>query len=135
MMRGSGEGEFGERLGVMRVPGEVRAPGRVRRWVRGLLEADGGADLVDLVELLTSEVVTNAVEHGPPGGVVDVSVWRDGKRVRVECSDGGGGVPVVRDSDEGDEGGRGLMLLDGLARAWGSRTDEAGTSVWFEVDA
>ncbi|MDX6742524.1 ATP-binding protein [Actinocorallia sp. A-T 12471] len=134
-MKGRDDG-FGERLGVLRVPGEIRAPGRVRRWVRGLLsQGRDGNDAVEVVELLTSEVVTNAVEHGPHGGEVRVAVYRDGKRVRVECSDGGAGVPVAREAGDADEDGRGLMLLDGLAREWGSRTDSDGTSVWFEVDA
>ncbi|ROO90981.1 anti-sigma regulatory factor (Ser/Thr protein kinase) [Actinocorallia herbida] len=134
---GNGNGH-GKRLGVLRVPGEVRAPGRVRRWVRGLLAQGGYADdgdSTEVVALLTSEVVTNAVQHGPRGGEIRVAVWRDGKRVRVECADSGGGVPVARDAADGDEDGRGLMLLDGLARDWGSRTGESGTSVWFEVDA
>ncbi|WP_460303141.1 ATP-binding protein [Actinocorallia aurea] len=134
---GGFEEGFGTRLGVLRVPGELTAPGRVRRWVRGLLaqDRDWAGEGSEVVELLTSEVVTNAVQHGPSGGEIRVAVWRDGKRVRIECCDVGGGVPVAREAEEGDEDGRGLMLLDGLAREWGSRTDPDGTSVWFEVDA
>lgn len=99
-------------------------------------------DLCDVVELLTSELVTNAVLHAA-GQEILVSVTvanaaddhRPGQRcVRVEVSDGEGDAPpVVRHRPDG-EGGRGLALVQQLSTAWGTRRDGDGKVVWFEMD-
>ncbi len=57
----------------------------------------------------------------------------DDQRVRVEVSDGGGGQPVVREPGAGEEGGRGLMIVEAVAERWGVRRGERDTCVWAEV--
>ncbi len=54
------------------------------------------------------------------------SVW-------VEVFDSDLRLPRIRMAGENDEGGRGLYLVDQLARKWGSRPTEEGKSVWFEM--
>ncbi|MFC4053483.1 ATP-binding protein [Actinomadura syzygii] len=80
-----------------RVRADVReVRGRVRRALDGCA---GSFDLGD-VELMVSEVATNAVRHtasGRAGGVLWVSVLVSAERVRVEIRDDGGaeGRPVI----------------------------------------
>jgi len=95
----------------------------LRRW--GV-----GADL-DVAQLLTSEIVTNAVLHGRTAVELVVAVSDD--RLRVKVTDHGAGSPTVLDSPWTDESGRGLMLVDALAASWGVDRDEGSKGVWFEV--
>ncbi|MFB9627023.1 ATP-binding SpoIIE family protein phosphatase [Nonomuraea helvata] len=56
----------------------------------------------------------------------DESVW-------VEVFDQDLRLPRIRSAGENDEGGRGLYLVDQLARRWGSRPTREGKAVWFEI--
>lgn len=87
----------------------------------------------DYVELLTTELVSNAVRAD--AGQVTTSFTRHGDSLRVEVHDNGGGQPVLcRPRPLDDNGGRGLLIVDALADAWGSDTDpRRGTTVWFEL--
>jgi anti-sigma regulatory factor (Ser/Thr protein kinase) len=89
---------------------------------------DGG-----YVQLLTTELVSNAVRVG--AGAVTTSFSRSGDAVRVEVHDNGGGWPVMGRPQPLDEnGGRGLLIVDALADAWGAEADpDRGTTVWFEL--
>ena len=90
-----------------------------------------GTERADDVLLCVSELVTNAVVHGvPPGRQLRLLLRYDGRVLRVEVHDSGGGVPrVVHD---GDEGGRGLLLVAALSDGWGVRERELGKAVWCE---
>jgi len=86
---------------------------------------------VDLVLLLTSELVTNAYRHA--GSDTRVSVRYDEDRVRVEVSDKGGGDVQLRPLDSDRNDGRGLQIVDALAERWDHHSDADGTVVWFEA--
>ena len=90
------------------------------------------------LELLVSELVTNAVRHGgmaSPDDVITVhaEVLRD--RLRLEVRDAGPGferaTPRPRDLDRGG-GGLGLVLLDRLAERWGVDGADGEVCVWAE---
>jgi hypothetical protein len=96
-----------------------------------------GAD-ADAATLLTSEIVTNAIQHtksGIDGGtvtIVVIGVWRG---VLVEIIDNGSaGTPVVKGDLYAAEG-HGLFLVQNLAAQWGYLRDAAGTTVWFHLPA
>ena len=89
--------------------------------------------------LLTSEVVTNAVLHAGPHRPTDevvLCVVLTDDRVRVEVTDQHPGTPRINTS-AGSDGlsGRGILLLDILASAWGVVPSGRGKVVWFEVQA
>jgi anti-sigma regulatory factor (Ser/Thr protein kinase) len=113
---------------------------RVRRMAAKGLGLDPGAahETVDDVELLTSEVVTNAIKHtaSGKGGRVRLSVFRTDRTIRVEVADEGGAETTPRAVDDlYAESGRGLSLVKALAKEWGmERDDEGGTLTWFEVE-
>ncbi|MDM7830400.1 ATP-binding protein [Cellulomonas edaphi] len=115
---------------------EPRAPRAVRHWVMRTIAGLGVTGAANqVVELLTAELVSNAVVHGPEGGEIRVQLRVAGSSVRVEVQDTGHGSPTVRHPELTAPSGRGLALVEALSGSWGTRPDESGTSVWFEVDA
>lgn len=84
-------------------------------------------------ELLVSEVVTNAIRYAR--GQVGLLVRRAERSVHVEVHDGDTRLPRLRHADLDDEGGRGLALVQALARDWGARALPDGKVVWFTLDA
>jgi PAS domain S-box-containing protein len=58
---------------------------------------------------------------------------RGGESVWVEVFDQDLRLPRIRSAGENDEGGRGLYLVDQLAKRWGSRPTREGKAVWFEI--
>ncbi|MDQ2826478.1 MAG: ATP-binding protein [Actinomycetota bacterium] len=92
------------------------------------------AEVVDTVELLTSEIVTNAILHGRAGPKLIVEI--DDGVVRVGVHDMGPDVPVRRIARADDVSGRGVVIVDELASAWGVEPElGGGKRVWFEVAA
>jgi anti-sigma regulatory factor (Ser/Thr protein kinase) len=83
------------------------------------------------LELLSTELITNAVRHTDSSCAVAVR-WT-GARVRVEVTDVSQARPHRRHSSPEAEGGRGLLLVESLATRWGSAPDPAGKVVWFEL--
>jgi len=117
--------------------GEAAQVSRARRFVAGLLGDNWPT--ADEVTLLTSEIVSNAVQHSGSGdgGGFEVAVLLEGRLIRVEVRDrGGSSVPQVTDTGNGSDvlaGGRGLMIVDVLADRWGYEGGEHGRVVWFEI--
>ncbi|MGW5698594.1 ATP-binding protein [Streptomyces asiaticus] len=98
----------------------------VRSWGMPLDE-----EVLSDLELLSSELITNAIEHA--GGACVVCVQRADARVRVEVIDGDPTEPDRAEAGPDDEGGRGLTLVTSLAADWGTRRSTAGKAVWFEI--
>jgi anti-sigma regulatory factor (Ser/Thr protein kinase) len=114
------------------LPCDSTAAGAARRLVVAECRS-AGLDRVsaDVAELLTSEVVTNAVIHGR--SAVRLSVRASPCRVRVDVGDDNSRRPVLVRADAGALDGRGLAIVDLLASAWGVDDSGIGKAVWFEV--
>jgi anti-sigma regulatory factor (Ser/Thr protein kinase) len=111
---------------------DIMAPAAVRHFVRDQLVEWELQSLVDVAELLVSEVVTNSIRHALAGGWV--SVARGDGRVRVEVTDTGGGIPTPRQAEPHEPTGRGLAIVDALADRWGvNEPSGQGKTVWFEL--
>jgi anti-sigma regulatory factor (Ser/Thr protein kinase) len=84
------------------------------------------------VPLLVSELTTNAVLHARSD--FDVTLVARGDRIRVEVCDRNSRLPAPVSVPATAYSGRGLMIVQELASAWGveSHADE-GKTVWFEV--
>jgi len=118
----------------LKLPADLRSAGEARRFLTGLLHSWRMSELADGdIELLTSEVCSNAVRHAHSAFTVIVRF--DGTRVRVEVGDGSRVLPQPRESTPDDESGRGLFLVEQLASAWGVVPTVEGKRVWFEVAA
>lgn len=89
-------------------------------------------DVVATVELLTSELVTNAVLHAATE--LEVRVWASDDRVHVSVLDGRAERGVYRTENDTDAAtGRGLGLVEALASDFGVDISEVSKTVWFEV--
>ncbi|MGI5488654.1 ATP-binding protein [Microtetraspora malaysiensis] len=126
-------------------------PRRARAFVRAQLAGWGLPELTDTVELLTSELVTNAVRatEAVVGLPVASSVFPVALRMValrlvlsagslvIEVWDVSAQTPATQRADPPDElreGGRGLTLVSALSAAWGQRTAlDRGKIVWCEV--
>lgn len=117
---------------------DLPAVAETRRLLRDHLRRWGAPALADTAELLTSELVTNALQH-TPGGAVLTATYSPGTdpRLRVEVHDSLARRPRLRTADIGGgdyaTSGRGLMLVEALADAWGVRAGESGKVIWFEL--
>ncbi len=113
---------------------EVSAVPKARHTITSLVR-DWNVALSDEqvaeVELLSTEVIANAIHHTQ--APCSVAVRWTGVRLRVEVTDSSAVRPNPRSSSPDAEGGRGLLLVDALAADWGSFSDPAGKVVWFEV--
>ncbi|MFF2195337.1 SpoIIE family protein phosphatase [Streptomyces sp. NPDC058157] len=109
---------------------EETAPGRARRFARRALARWGLEELSDSLELLVSEVVTNAVRYAERP--VTLRLLRTDV-LRCEVGDDSPQLPRQRRARETDEGGRGLFLVNRLARRWGATRLSSGKVVWFEL--
>ncbi len=92
-----------------------------------------GYDAARVVELLTSEVVTNAVKYGEATGTIDVDVQCADGAVTVSVADDNPTAPTVQHRPAHLTGGRGMQLVERLSTAWGTRRHGAGKRVWFTV--
>ncbi|MER5882935.1 ATP-binding protein [Streptomyces sp. NPDC001941] len=112
---------------------DLTAVPEVRRALRELLRHWGHTDAAHVAELLTSELVTNALVHTDSGAVVTATVVP--ARLRVEVRDFVAALPrpYVPIADDGTHG-RGLVLVQALADSWGVRAQGMGKVVWFELE-
>ena len=83
-------------------------------------------------ELLTSELVTNALIHARTEVQIAVAV-ADGS-AEIGITDGAPGMPEQRTASYPSEGGRGLRLVDAVAQEWGVANVGSGKQVWFRLD-
>ncbi|AYA21026.1 ATP-binding protein [Streptomyces alfalfae] len=111
---------------------DLRAVSEVRGALREFLRQWGRPGAADVAELLTSELVTNALVHTDDDAVVTASVGPRGLRVEVRDFAGNRPEPRAPDPDDSTHG-RGLVLVQSLADAWGVRAHGVGKAVWFEL--
>ncbi|MER6072128.1 ATP-binding protein [Streptomyces sp. NPDC001852] len=103
-----------------------------------LAEVEHQADS-DTAELLTAELVANAVEHTAGRGPIElvVELLPSGCQVEVHDPDpappGHLTRPVIEEPDVWQEGGRGLLLIRALSSSCGHRPTPSGKAVWFRL--
>ncbi|WP_415948977.1 ATP-binding protein [Streptomyces sp. KLOTTS4A1] len=113
---------------------DLRAVPEVRRALRELLAHWGRPGRSDVAELLTSEIVTNALVHTDDDAELIATVAPERLRVEVrDCTERRPEVRVPHADDGPRTGGRGLQLVQSLADAWGVMSYGTGKVVWFEL--
>lgn len=114
---------------------ELESVPRVRRLTRQVGEVMDRSVDPEVMALLTTELLSNAVGHGA-GDIEAVFTSCPAGGVRVGVHDQAPGRPVLYEPDPLAEGGhRGLMIVDRLAESWGVDEDDDGKTVWFELAA
>jgi anti-sigma regulatory factor (Ser/Thr protein kinase) len=133
------EREPWHRLVISGRPEQVSAARAFIRQVLGI-----GHPGLERVTLLTSELVTNSVNHSHSrldGGTITVTVRpvkssTGAGRVRVEVQDDGGPTaPTLRGEDDLAEAGRGLRLIDAYSLGWDYHQNGTRMVTWFECVA
>lgn len=118
----------------LELPGTPAAPSVARLFVRNLCKEWGAGAVCDVAELLSSELVTNAVIHAH--SVVELeAVYDDRSILRIDVYDRSPGAvdPEPRAVPEGAEGGRGLAIVAKLSSRWGVDVLAQGKRVWFTL--
>jgi hypothetical protein len=98
-----------------------------------VLAAWGAESFEEPATLLTSELVTNAVLHAR--SAVDVTVRLVDGQLWVGVSDEDTGAPIRKRYGPDAATGRGLLLVERIASAWGTEASPAGKVVWFRLSA
>ncbi|MBX7549498.1 ATP-binding protein [Streptomyces sp. NPDC004232] len=135
---------------ALRLPHDPRAARVARTTVRAVLSGHDRHEVLDSVELLTSELVTNAFRHTNGPASLRLTALADG-RIRVGVWDRHPRIPApfgeppwdrVPHAPVNAEQGRGLHLVQEYADSWGGLTlgdspldRGAGKLLWFEVGA
>jgi len=116
-----------------RFGGDAASAPAARRFAADILFAWGEDALVDNARLLLGEVMANAVQHTV--GDVEVRLSLGLARLRVEVRDRSDRRPDRREVLADSESGRGLHIVEVLARDWGFEPlPTGGKVVWFELD-
>ncbi|MCX4776433.1 SpoIIE family protein phosphatase [Streptomyces sp. NBC_01264] len=112
-------------------PGDPDAPAMARHLIRAAAAAWGARDRADEIELAADELMTNALVHTDGADGVSMRLTPEG-RIRIEVEDTSSDLPRRREADDWAVSGRGLMLVDRLADAWGVEPRGGGKCVWCE---
>jgi anti-sigma regulatory factor (Ser/Thr protein kinase) len=114
------------------------SPRTARAVARSLLIEWGLADLTDVVELVVSELVTNAVQASARYEVpspVQFRMSTHQSKVLIEVWDSDPTQPIVRQPLDFEESGRGLLLVATISTQWGWTEFKRGKIVWAEIGA
>jgi anti-sigma regulatory factor (Ser/Thr protein kinase) len=116
-----------------------RAPRLARAFAADALESWAApVEEIDAVQLVVSELVTNAVLHAPESSSITLELFRTREAVRVLVSDASPQEPVRRDGPApwSVQSGRGVALVDSIADRWGTEPrSPRGKTVWCEFRA
>ena len=113
----------------------ARGPTAAGEARRGLakLRGDLGAQRMEILSLLVTELVTNSVKHSRADTIL-LTVLVGTSAVRTEVTDAGPGFdPAKMGPLSSDHTGWGLFLVERLADRWGVNRNGSGTKVWFEI--
>jgi DNA-binding NarL/FixJ family response regulator len=110
---------------------DVRSSAGARRFMEETLRRWECGEVLDIVNILVSELVTNAIKHAH--SEADVMVLLTSTAIRIEVTDTGEGVPQPKELVQEGTSGRGLAIVDVMSSAWGVVPHEHGKTVWFEV--
>ncbi|MFE0022843.1 ATP-binding protein [Amycolatopsis sp. NPDC059021] len=113
----------------LRLPADVTAPAIARHAVRDVLTGLGvHGQSMDDVLLATSELVTNAFEHGEQPDRLELQCT--GERLTLRVFDSGTEVPRLKEPSPKVARSRGLQLVHALAEDWGYERCPGGKIVW-----
>lgn len=114
---------------------EPRAAGEARAWLSTRAAGLVARDRLGNLELVISEVVTNAIRHGGSGGEILLAATPKPDYLCVQVTDAGEGfAPRPGAMSSSEHGGYGLFLVERLTRRWGITREDLHTRVWFEFD-
>jgi anti-sigma regulatory factor (Ser/Thr protein kinase) len=110
------------------------APLEAREFLRSALATWALDGLGEITELLTTELISNVVRH-TDSRHIGLRASKDATGIRVEVTDNSPEPPSVQHPRTDQFSGRGLLLVERLASAWGTIPRPGkGKTVWFTLD-
>lgn len=118
----------------LELPGTPVAPSVARLFIRNLCREWGADEVCDVAELLSSELVTNAVIHARSTVALEAA-YDDASVLRIDVYDRSQDDVdrTPKPPEAGAEGGRGLAIVARLAFRWGVDPCSPGKRVWFTL--
>lgn len=117
------------------LPAQRRSVAVGRHWVVKEAAELGVAGMANQVlELLTSELLANAVLHGPGDESIGLRLRYCNDRVEIAVTDRATAPPVVVHAEPTAPSGRGMAIVEAMSSRWGVEQVSQGKSVWFELD-
>lgn len=117
----------------IRLPAGPAAVAEARGHARAAICTWGVPVDLDVAVLLTSELVTNAINAVGAGGTVTLAIRCTRGRLRVDVHDTVPALPVLAEAPADAEAGRGLLLVSTLSDDWGAYRTPAGKAVYFTL--
>ena len=119
------------------LPADLTSAQQARSAIRQALARWGMDHLSGDAELLASELVANAAEHGD-GTPIGLALRRHAEPdeqpgITCEVTDGSPAMPRRTEPGPDSERGRGLAIVDTLARSSGVQASQAGKTSWFTL--
>jgi anti-sigma regulatory factor (Ser/Thr protein kinase) len=113
------------------IPESVRI---ARSRIRAVLDLHRLAEYADDAEVITSELVTNAIQHACADGTETVGVTlvrrKNPEAVTIVVTDSSPDGPLKREPSNGSEQGRGLLIVNELSARWGWNPADGGKAVY-----
>jgi anti-sigma regulatory factor (Ser/Thr protein kinase) len=115
---------------------DPRQVGITRCLIRAALEYRGLGHYASEAEIITSELVTNAIQHASSPdpttdkiGVTLIRVW-DEEAISIIVTDSSSLPPVKRETTTANDRGRGLQIVEALSAHWGWHPEQRGKAVY-----
>jgi anti-sigma regulatory factor (Ser/Thr protein kinase) len=122
----------------LELPARPESAGAARRFAHSCLLEWQLDRLTDDVDVVVSELVTNALLHARGEGrrpaPIHLEVLRDQDSLVCRVTDASVAPPSQEAAGETAENGRGLLLVDVLSAQWGWLSGPGGKSVWARFD-
>jgi anti-sigma regulatory factor (Ser/Thr protein kinase) len=117
---------------TLRLEHGIHAPAHARRWIIQRCREWQCEDLADAAALLITELVTNVFLHARTACLIQAAFHRS--TLEVSVTDWDPHELSVHPSSASAESGRGLVILQAVADAWGTqRPDASAKRVWFQL--
>lgn len=126
-------GSLGE---TIHLPADPQAPGAARAFLRARLADSLDPERLQDVELIATELVTNAVQHGSnPGDRIELTLEHGVRTLYLSVTDKcrKRSSPAVFGSNGERESGRGLLAVERLAERWSDEIVQGERRVWATV--
>ncbi len=114
---------------VLELDRDVADLGDVRRWTQSSLTGLHQDDLVDVL-LVVTELVSNVYDHARFPARLRLRKSGEPCAVRISVEDASASAPVLRPASSDSPRGRGMVIVNQLAKQWGVVQRTVGKSVW-----